>query len=60
MDELESREERNARDDDGNELLSRTWMKGILLYYSKHTKPIYKVITVTVGPMGPVFHPFNS
>ena len=46
MDELESREERNARDDDGNELLSRTWMKGILLYYYKHIKPIYKVITV--------------
>ena len=46
MDELEPRKERNARDDDWNELLNRTWTKGILLFYYKHMKPIYKVITV--------------
>ena len=38
MDELEPREERNARDDDWNELLNRTWTKGILLFYYKHMK----------------------
>ena len=35
MDELEPREERNTRDDDWNELLNQTWMKGILLFYYK-------------------------
>ena len=46
MDELELREERNAKDDDWNELLNRTRTKGILFYYYKHMKLIYKVITV--------------
>ena len=46
MDKLESREMRNARDNDWNELLNQTWTKGILRYYYKHMKPIYKVIMV--------------
>ena len=49
MDELELREERNARDDDWNELLNRTWTKGILLfllqtyetYIQSHNGPLF-------------------
>ena len=49
MDKLEPREERNARDDDWNELLNRTWMKGILLlllqtyetYIQSHNGPLF-------------------
>ena len=53
MDELEPQEERNARDEDWNELLNQTWMKGILLfllqtyetYMQSHNGPLFTLIT---------------